>query len=91
MKELSAALRQFADRVEAGELLPGANQVAIVLANGANEVQAVYMGMQAPAARAGIFLLAAGIQRFNIGELATTAQPAAAPTPAAGGIFEDAR
>jgi hypothetical protein len=69
MNELSAALRQFADRVDAGELLPGANQCAIVLSND-TEVQSVYMGPLEPAARAGINLLAAGISRFNVDEMA---------------------
>lgn len=94
MNELSAALRHFADQVEAGNVLADANQCAIVLMNEANEAQAVYMGMQAPAAQAGIFLLAAGIQRFNVGEIArppVTPAVAAAVRAEAISIFEGVR
>lgn len=84
--ELSAALRQLADRIEAGELLPRADQAALVLADPAGNVQATYMGRLQPEAhaRAGIGLLSAGIAKFNQGDM----QEPAVVTPARpGSIF----
>lgn len=84
MNEFSAALRQFADHIDAGKLLPGANQCAIVLAN-EDAVQATYIGKLAPGDKAGINLLAAGIAKFNTGESATTPVADSAQAAAAGG------
>lgn len=87
MNEFSAALRQFADRIDAGELLSGASQCAIVLAND-DAVQTTYIGRLAPAVQAGINLLAAGIAKFNAGESVTTPAAQQAATPAGdGSIF----
>jgi ABC-type sugar transport system substrate-binding protein len=67
MNELSAALRHFADQIDAGNMLPGATQCALVLGDDlCANVQATYIRDGAPTSAAGIHLLAAGIQRFNV-------------------------
>ncbi len=93
MNELSAALRQFADQIDAGNALPGAEQCALVLADreGVN-VQATYIGKHVPASAAGILLLASGIQRFNVNQTVTTpvGVPQAPSIAGDGVIFGDA-
>ena len=65
MSELSDALRQFADRIEAGDVLPGASQCTVVLADNSGKYSATYIGRMVPSKAAGIHLLSCGIQRFN--------------------------
>jgi hypothetical protein len=66
MNELAQALRDFADRIEAGEVIPGATQCAIIVGDDEHNVNATYIGRLAPAHRAGISLMCAGIYRFNL-------------------------
>ena len=65
MSELSDALRQFADRIEQGQILPSATQCAVVLSDDTGKYNATYIGRMAPHNVAGIHLLSCGIQRFN--------------------------
>ena len=65
MSELSDALRQFADRIDAGNELAGATQCALVLATNDGHVKATYIGRMQPPTVAGIQLLATGIQNMN--------------------------
>lgn len=66
MSELTDALRQLADRIDRGEVMPNEPaQCALVLASADGMLKATYIGRAVPANRAGIHLLAAGIQRFN--------------------------
>ena len=65
MGELSAALRQFADRVERGEVLPGATQCVVALSDDMGTVNATYIGRLVPAAKAGIHIAARAVQNFN--------------------------
>lgn len=89
MNELSAALRQFADQIDAGQILPGAIHCAIVVGN-TKEVKAAYIGPYAPASKAGIQLLAEGVVNFNSHEVVTQAPGAGAAAAGAQGdsIFE---
>jgi hypothetical protein len=87
--ELAAALRQFADRIERGEAMPDATQCALVLGDDSGNAQATYIGRYAPAQRAGIALLSAGVIKFN-----TEHKPhyeELGKSVAAGGIFGGAR
>ena len=65
MSELSDALRQFADRIDQGLILKDATDAVIVLADGLGQSNATYIGRLVPANKAGIHLLARGIQNFN--------------------------
>lgn len=68
MSELAQALRAFADRIEAGQALPGAVplECVIVLSDEKSTVNASYLGRRQPAHSVGIYLMAAGIQRMNV-------------------------
>lgn len=73
MSEMVAALRQFADLLERGELgvkfAPSA--AAIVLAGPQGETSASYIGREAPADAALTFLLARGIEKTVVSKMSS--------------------
>lgn len=78
MNEIAAALRQFADRLERGELGVEAASAAIVVSSADGVIKANYIGREAPAAEALIFLMARGIQQTVSSKLQGTMTQAAA-------------
>lgn len=65
MQEVAAALRQFADSVEKGDIVPGAVGCALVLTDDKGFTRTTYIGRQYPIEAATIILLARGIQQMT--------------------------
>lgn len=69
MSEIAAALRQFADRLDKGELLPNSTAAAIVLTDANNAAKATYIGRETPADLALIHLMARGIEATTVSKV----------------------
>lgn len=74
MSELGAAMRQFADAIDAGTIVPQATMCAIVVSDDAGFTKTTYIGRLAPSEPACIILLARGIQQMVEKAQATGAQ-----------------
>lgn len=64
MKELAAALRQFADAIEAGSVMPHASMAAVVVADDQGVTKTTYIGKVTPPESTCIILLARGVQQM---------------------------
>lgn len=75
--EMAAALRQIADRVEQGAIVPDAQACAIVFADAGGTTKATYIGRDVPADSALIHLMARGIEHTIVSKLqgAMTQEP----------------